>query len=593
MRSPAFASAPRLGAFLRFIVEETIAGREDSLKETTVAVRVFGKTVDFDPRFDSVVRAQGTQLRRRLREYYATPEQQDTVVIEVPPGSYVPVFRRHPGPASEAAIRGKRRWRAVVAACAMMAAGLALWWFLPGLHRQTPSLAILPFLNLDEGSGNEHVGDGLVEDLTTGLSQSSGLRVVARTSAFQFRGKGEDVRRIGRELGVGAVLEGSVRTGAGRIRVTAQLVDAGTGYHLWSNSYERDLARAPEVEREIGSAVRRALRVGGTAADHGHASGHVPPAEALDAYWRGRHILDDWERFPESVSFFERAVRLDPGFAAAWAALAQVHAGRAFQEVGPVDEEAAQAREAAARALKLDDTLAEAYAALAQIDYAYGHDWAASERGYRRALEVNPNNARVRRSYALALTSQARFAEALAQLKLAQQSDPLGAINDNVLAAILFCARRYRETISEVRRHLQMDPDYVLARFTLASCEAEEGKLDEAISEYRKVLERGRATEVLGRLGNAQARAGRLLDARATMAELEHIQQTEKIAAVALARVSVGLGEKRRAIEWLGEAAAGHLTDVAFIGVDPAFDPLRREPGFQALCARLSLPSHP
>lgn len=590
--SPDFVVAPRLAAFLRFIVEEAIEGRGDQLKETTVAMRVFGRRSDFDPRFDSIVRVQATQLRRRLQQYYANPGREDALVIEIPRGSYVPIFRpRLSGAVREA--EGKRSWRipAIVAGVVLLA-GVAAYLVIFTGRRDMPSIAVLPFTNLDGRPGSEHVSDGFVENLTTDLARAPGLRVVARTSAFQFRGKSEDVRKIGRELGVGAILEGSLRTEGGKVRITAQLIDAVTGYHLWSNSYEQELAGVRGVEADIRRAVGGALGVERAAlAQPIRASGHNPPPEALDAYWRGRYIKADWQRFPESLPYFEAAVKADPRFAEAWAALASVHAAMAFQLMGSLEGEAAKAKEAAHRALDLDETIAEAHAALALLSYSRDHDWAASEQRYRRALELNPNDAGVRRGYALALTSQGRFDAAIAQLAVAQRSDPLTDLNSNVLAVTLFCARRYDEAIREARRHLQMDPNFLLARFTLGNCEAEEGKLAEAISEYRTILRQMRAVEVMGRLGNAQARAGRLAEAQTTLDELQRIEQAEKTAGVAMARVYTGLGEKKPAIEWLHRAAEAHVTDVVFAGVDPAFDPLRAEPGFQALCARLGLPS--
>ena len=583
--SPDFLAAPRLAAFLRFIVEEALEGRGGELKETTVATRVFGRRPDFDPRFDSIVRVQATQLRRRLLAYYANSGREDAVAIEMPRGSYVPVFRLQTQVGGESRPAVRRWWMVATALAGVLALAGAAYW-IGARWPRTPSIAVLPFTNLDGKPGSEHVSDGFVEDLTTSLAREPGLRVVARTSAYQFRGKSEDVRKIGRELGVGAVLEGSVRTENGRLRITAQLIDAGSGYHLWSNSFERELAGAREVETEIRRAVDGALGVKRPAS----AAEHAPPPEALDAYWRGRYLKADWQRFPESVPYFEKAVQADARFAEAWAALAAVHAGMAFQAVGSVVEEAAKAKDAARRALELDDTLAEAHAALAMLSYSYDHDWAASERRYRRALELNPNDARVSRSYALALTSQGRFKEAIAQLKMAQRSDPLTDLNSNVLTVTLFCARRYAEAIREARRHLQMDPNFHLARFALGNCEAEEGKLAEAIGEYQTILKQARPVEVLGRLGNAQARAGRLAEAQSTLAELERVEEAEKNAGVALARVYAGLGQKKEAIEWLRRAAHAHLTDVVFMGVDPAFDPLTGEAEFQALCVRLGLP---
>ncbi len=592
--SPDFVAAPRLAAFLRFIVEEAIEGRGDQLKETTVAMRVFDRRADFDPRFDSIVRVQATQLRRRLQQYYANSGREDALVIEIPRGSYVPVFRPQPSGTVKESAR-KRSWRVPAAvAGVVLLAGVAAYLVISAVRRNTPSIAVLPFTNLDGGSGSEHVSDGFVEDLTTDLARAPGLRVVARTSAFQFRGKSKDIREIGRELGVGAVLEGSVRTEGGKVRITAQLIDAVTGYHLWSNSYEQELAGVRGVEADIRRAVGGALGVERKAlAKQVRTSGHNPPPEALDAYWRGRYIKADWRRFQESAPYFEAAAKTDPRFAEAWAALASVHAAMAFQLMGSVEGEAVQAKEAAHRALELDDTIAEAHATLAMLNYSYDHDWAASERGYRRALELDPNDAGIRRGYALALTSQGRFKEAMAQLKVAQRSDPLTDLNSNILAVTLYCARRYDEAIREARRHLRMDPNFLLARFTLGNCEAEKGKLAEAVSEYQTVLKQMRAVEVMGRLGNAQARAGRLSETRATLGEPQRIEQVEKIAGVALARVYTGLGEKKQAIEWLRKAADAHVTDAVFIGVDPVFDPLRAEPDFKALCARLGLPPGP
>ena len=590
MASPGFAASPRLAAFLRFVVEETLEGRQEEIKESTVAVRVFGRRPDFDPRFDSVVRAQATLLRRRLREYYADAPA-DGAVIEIPRGAYVPVFRVPAASAAQTPPAHPRSWKVpAVAAGLLLLAGLGAWWLIPSWRRATPSIAVLPFTNLDGIPENAHIGDGFVEDLTTDLAEEPGLRVVARTSAFQFRGKSEDVRKIGWQLGVIAILEGSVRTGDGQVRVTAQLIDARTGYHLWSSGYEREMAGLRDVAADIQRAVNHALGVE-QAAGASRAS-HTPPAEALDEYWRGRYIKSDWQRFDESLPHFERAVKIDPLFAEAWAALASVHANMEFQAMGSVDEEAAKAKAAARRALEIDPMNAEAHAALGGLAYSYDYDWTASERSFRRALELNPNSAGVRRTYALALTSQARFDDAFAQLKLAQQTDPLSIIASNNRCTTLYCARRYGEAMSEARRHLQMDPEYFPAYFVIGNCQAETGKLPEAIVSFQKVLEHAPgATEVLGRLGNAQARAGRLADARATLAELLEIQRTKGIAAVALARTLVGMGDGAQAIDWLRKAAGAHLTDAVFMAVDPAFDLLHRDPAFRALCARRGLPT--
>jgi serine/threonine-protein kinase len=589
--SRSFAVSPRQAAFLRFVVEETLEGRGAQLKETTIAFQVFGRPASFDPRFDSIVRAQATQLRRRLRQYYSDGVE-DEVVIDIPTGSYVPVFHL-PAAAVAAEPAGPKppAWQVpAVLVSLLLLAVLAAWLLLPAWRHGPPSMAVLPFTDLDGVPENAHIADGFVEDLTTDLAEAPGLRVVARTSAFEFRGKNEDVRGIGKRLDVGAVLEGSMRTENGRMRVTAQLIDARTGYHLWSSSYEREMSGLRDVAADIQRAVNRALGVENGAASGVRRASHTPPPDALDEYWRGRYVKSDWQRFEDSVPHFERALQSDPRFAEAWAALAAVHANMAYQAMGSVDEEVAKAKAAARRALDLDAMNAEAYAALGTLGYAYDYDWAASERSFRRALDLNPNNAGVRRTFATALTSQGRFQEAFAQLKLAQQTDPLSILTSNNRGVTLYCARRYDEAVREARRHLQMDPSFFPAYLIFGTCQAETGKLSQAIESFQKVLEHGRAVEVLGHLGNAQARAGRLLEARATLAELQEVQRTQGIAAVALARTYAGLGDKAQAIAWLRQAAEAHLTDAAFMAVDPVFDALHRDPDFRALCARRGLP---
>ena len=598
LASPGFAASPRLAAFLRFVIEETIEGRGEQLKETTVAMQVFGRAADFDARFDSIVRAQATQLRHRLRDYYANGAGEE-VVIEIPRGTYVPVFRRRDAVAEAAggaavpavADARHRSWWLPALGAGLLLAGVGAWWLIPAWLHTAPSIAVLPFTNLDGVPENAHIGDGFVEDLTTDLAEVPGLRVVARTSAFEFRGRNEDARKIGKQLNVASVLEGSVRTDNGRVHVTAQLIDGRTGYHVWSSSYEREMAGLRDVAADIRRAVSRALGVEQAAASASRRAMHTPPPEALDEYWRGRYVKSDWQRFDESVPHFEQALRLDPQFAEAWAALAAVHANMSFQEMGSVDEEASKAKAAARRALELDPMNAEAHAALGTLAYAYDYDFAASESSFRRALDLNPNSPGVRRTFALALTSQGRFEEAFAQLKQAQQTDPLSVLTSNNRGATLFCAHRYEEAMREARRHLQMDPNYFPAYFLLGICQAETGKLPEAIATLQTVLEHGRAVEVLGRLGNAQARAGRTADALATLAELRQIQASRGIAAVALARTFIGLGEKAQAIEWLRQAAETHVPDAAFMAVDPAFDSLRGDPDFRALCAKRGLPS--
>jgi serine/threonine-protein kinase len=589
LSSRGFAASERHRRFLQFVVEESLAGRQDGVKESVLAVEVFGRTGSFDPRTDSVVRSEARNLRARLNEYYSGEGSGDPVVIEIPKGSYVPVFR------TLRAGRFPFTRFALAGALALALCGFAWWFFAvrPALSGAgLRSIAVLPFLNLTGGADGDYAADGFVEDLTTRFGQVRELRVAARTSAFQFRGKNQDIRKIGRDLGVAAVLEGGFREEKGRVKVTAQLIDARQGYHLWAEGYERQAGDLQKVEDEILLAVSNVLGVRPIART---APLHTPPPEAREAYWQGRYLkANNWQHAgAESVPYFERAVAADPQFAEAWASLASVHANMAFHLEGRVADEVAKSREAARRALALNDTIPETYQARALLSYSHDFDWPAAERDYRRALDLNPSYAAGHRSFALELMALGRFDEAIEHLKTAEQLDPISILTTNNMATTLYCARRYDEAVRVARRHVEMDPQFFPAQSVMALCDAETGRYAEAIDAFEKA--RARAGEsadlILGPLGNALGRAGRLNEARSILTELESAQKSDGTAAVALAMVHVGLGERKQAIECLRQAADTHVTDVLFIGVNPLFDSLRGDADFQALCTRLGLPA--
>ena len=282
---------------------------------------------------------------------------------------------------------------------------------------------------------------------------------------------------------------------------------------------------------------------------------------------------------------------IDPQFAEAWAALAATHSNMAFQVEGNQQDEIAKARAAAKRAQEFDGTIAETQLALAGIAFSYDRDWPAAEQAFRRALELNPSYAPGHRSFALGLMSRGRFAEAIDHLKAAEQLDPLSILTTNNMAATLFCARRYEESISVARRHLEMDPQFYPARLAIGMCDVELGRVAEGISELEKIKAEagGGNIAILAALGNAYARAGRMADAASVLTSLGKIPGT--VADVGLAIVHTGRGEKKQAIELLRQAAAAHVPDAIFIGVNPVFDPLRDDPDFQALCAGLGIKS--
>jgi serine/threonine-protein kinase len=589
LASSSFGGAPRVQQFLRFVVEETLEGRVGDLKESVVAVNVFGRRSDFDSHSDSVVRVQASHLRRRLREYYRTEGLHDAMVIELPSGAYVPAFRPAEGLPAAVARRRTPRWLLPAAGLVVISAAAIALWTSGWLARNSPtSIAVLPFASLDAAPESEYLGEGIAEDLMTALARSPDLRVAARTSAFQFRDKNVNAASVGRDLGTSVLLEGSLRGDPDHLKIAVQLVNASSGFDLWSESWEGPASDAPLFEERIVRAVRQALGKAGKRAPADAEPAIRPPLPgAQEAYWRGRYLLSKGhESRSGSIRFLEDAARADPQYAPAWAGLATAYATMAFHMEGDIDELLSKARSAGRRALQIDPASAEALASLAVLSYAFDRDWAGAERGFERALELNPSYARGHLQYAMGLISRARFDAAIAHIRAARVLDPLSFAIGNDLALALVCAGRYDESIASARQTLLNDPTFAYAHVILADSLAMEGNSTAAIAEYEQAIRTlGRGPWILGPMGYALARAGRKVEAANAAREIE----SQDGSGVHLAYVYAGLGSKPRALDALDHAYAQRIVDLNFMAVDPMLATLRTEPRFLALKVRLGL----
>jgi serine/threonine-protein kinase len=594
LASPEFSNAIRLREFLSFLVEEALGGAE-AIKEVAVAMRVFNRRASFDSSGDSVVRVAALHLRNRLRDYYAGSGRLDEVVIEVPKGSYLPVFRRADAIAASAPEPRKvPRWTMAAAAgiLALLLAGA--WWLASGkMHHPDPSVAVLPMANLG-GPEMDRLCQGFTEDLTTELARLPQLRVIARTSAGQFRAQDGDVREIGNRLGVADVIEGSVRQEGGSIRFTVQLIDTRSRYHVWSQAYERDardvLAAEAEVTHLIAAAAAGRL---GVADLSPIAPAHQPTAEARDLFWRARYLRAEklnTEAWMQAAGLLEQAVRSDPQYTDAWAALASLSANLAFGSIGAFEERTARARAAAARTIELDPRNPDAHLALAEIEWLQDHDWPAAERSFRRVIDLNPSFAAGHGFFAIALLSRGRFDQALAQLDTAVQLNPLAYVVSNDRATVLYVARRYDESIARGRQVLAIDPNFWFARIIIGNSLRAKGRYAEAIQEYRLVPEEDRDSAA-GYLGEALALAGQRDEAQALLRKMLSEDSSPDVGNgwVHTSYIQVGLGDKAGALTSLENSYAHHETDVNYIGVEPIFDSLRAEPRFQALLKKLGL----
>jgi serine/threonine protein kinase/tetratricopeptide (TPR) repeat protein len=456
-----------------------------------------------------------------------------------------------------------------------------------------PSLAVLPFANLSADKENEYFSDGLAEDIIDALTQVPGLRVMARTSSFFFRGKEGDVREIGTRLNVENILEGSVRKAGNRIRVTAQLVKASDGYHLWSQRFDREMTDVFAIQDEISQAIAEKLRVR-LAGDRPLVKRHTENVEAYNLYLRGRHCI--LRLTPESIAkgkeYLEQAIVLDPNYALAYAGMAEYYFRLALLGLKDPKEANPKAKLAAMEALSRDDTLVEAHSMLG-VELGNGDfDWAGAEREFRRALELNPASPIVHYYYGLYfLRPLGRLDEALSHLQRAVELDPLSALYNSILAHAYYVTGQYDVAIAQYRRAIDLDPGWYVPHWLLAIAYDGMGRFEEAIAEAQEACElSGRNAQTLGLLGMTYGLLGRHEDARALLEELMARRGTTYVPPFAMAHINLGLGEVDQALEWMEKGVEGR--DSMLIGAlkaEPAYTPFHGHPRYRALLRKMNI----
>ena len=566
LASSAFANAERMRRFLEFVVEHTLSSPKEHLKEIIIGIELYAGHGEFDPRVTAVVRVDASRVRTKLREYYLSEGAADPLVIDLPKGSYTPVFR-------EASI-------------------------LVNPPRPTtasftePSIVVLPFSNLSPDP-ESYFSDGLTEEIIHALSSIRGLRVVARTSAFALKHRNADVREIGRALNVGFVLEGSVRKSGNALRVTVQLASTSDGYQLWSRRYERSLEDLFAVQDEIALAIADMLRVGTANQPPALSTSNVGNFEAYEWYLRGRHHLNRQTRdeFHRAIGCFEEASVRSPGFAPAFSgmAVAWLYLGL-FAMDAPLDT-MPKAQKAAARALEIDDCQGDALSVAACTKAMFEWKWSEAETLFRRSLHIQPRSDLCGHLFALfVLLPMARIEEALSMLDDAKRIDPLSLLVSASRAAVLLMARRVAEAEVECRRALELDANFWRALVGLGRCHEARGGYEDAIVcfEHAKAVSDNVPTAI-GALGRAYALTGRTKDAHLLLAELDNLAQSRYVSPYGRVLIYLGLGDDR-VFDWLERSCNEHAGWLMYLATDPRFDPLRKDVRFNSLLERLGLP---
>ncbi|MGD0792768.1 MAG: protein kinase [Terriglobales bacterium] len=460
--------------------------------------------------------------------------------------------------------------------------------------RPIESLAVLPVKNFSGDPGQEFFADGMTDALIAGLAQIKAVKVISRTSIMHYKGTSETLPQIARELGVDGIVEASVMRSGSRVRMTAQLIEAREDRHLWARNYERDMTDVLALQSELVQAIAGEIRVQLTPQENERlkAARRVNP-EAYEAYLKGRFYWNKraGQDITKSIEYFQHAIEIDPDYALAYVGLADSYALLPdFGDARP-REAIPKARAAAAKAIEIDDALAEAHAPLAYISAYYDYDWAAAEREFKRAVELNPGDATAHHWYALCLLFLGRHDEATAEIERARSLDPLSLAINTSVGTVLFYSRHYDSAIEQYRKTLEMDPTFVQARDYLGNVYLQNGMCERAIAEFQKAADlSGGQVRCMAGLGRAYAAAGKREQARKMLEQLKKRAQQSYVSRYELALIYTGLGEKEQAFAWLEQAYEERDRRLVELGVGPQVDPLRSDQRFQDLLRRMNFP---
>jgi TolB-like protein len=546
LESPGFSRNERLSRFLRFVVEQHLAGKDDELKESLIAIEVFGRPPDYDPKRDPIVRAEASRLRARLGEYYLGQGKDDPVIIELPKGGYVPVVRSaeridSPGTAGPVAA-GPGKWRvwvgAALALLVVITLAAAVWWRFRPQNAPIP-IAVLPLINMNQDPANDYYADGLTGELIRNLSIIDGLTVRSETSSFAFKGKPQNARDVGRQLEADYIVEGSVLRSGQRLRINVQLFRARDDFPIWSDHYDRELTDIFAIQDEISRGVVNNLRL---KLGQGRRRYETSP-EAYDLYLRARALQRGrGSQVAPSIAVFEQAIAKDPSFAPAYAGLAKAHLSLSGNALNDIPSEVVRMRSAAEKAIHLDPLSAEAYEALAAA-YARDAQWDQAESSFHRSLEIQPGRPESHGYFAIYyLLPLGRVEEATRQLQIAEKSDPLFTF---FLGDALGDAGRNQESLNVCQK---LAPDDRLRDSCIVHALVRL-KPNEVIQNYE--LHPDKRPLIQSALACAYAHLGRRQDAE------EHAAVTGEDAAVTADRAEAFacLGDKDRVFEALDRDA--------------------------------------
>ena len=481
---------------------------------------------------------------------------------------------------------------AFTALAVLILLGLAGYkYFFDAAAARVSSLAVLPFVNQAGDANLEYLSDGLADSVAYRLSGFPELRVMSRNSAFRYKGKETDARTIGRELNVEAILTGRVAQLGENLSVSAELVSATDNTVIWGEQFTRKISETEKLQADIAQSIARKLRLKLAGASEKPPEISENP-EAYRLYLLGRFHLNKFtdDGFRKGRDYFQQSIDEDPAYAPAYAGLAEAYNRLCGYNALPSNEGFPKARVAAEKALQLDDSLAEAHATLGAVRFFYDWDFPGAEKEYKRALEMNPNNAEAHQLYSYFLTGMGRFDESLVEMRRAQELDPLSVEKVTGIGEILHFQGQSDRALEQYRKALEMDTNAGFVHWAIGNVYVKKGMYAEAIAQYQKSIPlSGSSPDEPASLAYAYALAGKRREALQIIEELKERSKRQFISPTVIAVIYGGLGEKDMAFEWLEKAYSGRDFILVLLKIEPMFDPLRDDARFTDLMRRVGL----
>jgi eukaryotic-like serine/threonine-protein kinase len=479
---------------------------------------------------------------------------------------------------------------------------VAAFYFGSSGRTRINSVAVLPFSNASGDPNAEYLSDGITEGVIDRLSGLPTLKVISRTSAFRYKRRDIEPQKVAKELGVDALVTGRVVQRGDDLSVSAELVDAREDKQLWGEQYSRKLADAVSVQQEIATAISGNLRVRLTSEEKTRlVKSAATNPEAYQLYLKGRYHANQTTaaEVKKGIDYFQQAIEKDPGYALAYAGLADSYStlGGGWVYLPPIDS-FPKAKAAAMKALEIDDTLAEAHAALAYVVYYADWDWPRAEREFKRAIELNPNSALAHDRYAKCLNTRLRFKESMSEAQRAQELDPLSPEIVSELGSVLLLARRYDESIAQFQKALDLNPNLPVVRALLAWAYAMKAMYPQALTEYDKIPDQDKAVAaenqlVAGGLGWVYAVSGRRADALKIAKEFRDLSSHAYVDFYFVAGIYAGLADKDEAFRLLEKGYEEHSASMPYLTVDSFWYGMRSDPRYADLLRRAGLPQPP